>query len=110
MNTNVEMEVNTFVGINLSGINSTMVVTINNAQEAGFRAKMINKPMVPDYTQMHLNMPKLDGLIMATSAGKAIRTTMYHLGEGHNVTNKINKLYLSRWWTTMPSTCDMGFR
>ena len=41
-----------------------------------------------------LNMPKFDKLIMATSAGQAVLTTMYHLSEGHNVTNCINKLCL----------------
>lgn len=41
-----------------------------------------------------LNMPKFDKLIMATSAGQAVLTTMYHLSEGHNVTNCIDKLYL----------------
>ena len=133
MNTN--MEVTPLVGIHTYATNAPVVLTINDVQEAGFQARMVNTPMVLDCTQMELNarekitrennvnvvyvcfteemldsikeqgdtipglsedlnMPKFDKLIMATSAGQAVLTTMYHLSEGHNVTNCINKLCL----------------
>ena len=41
-----------------------------------------------------LHMPKFDKLVMATSTGQAILITLYLLSKRHNVTNKINKLYL----------------
>ena len=131
----INEQVNTLVKLNTYATNATMVVSINNVQEAGFKANMAVTPSILDYMQMDLNtrekvtrennvntvyvcfteevfnsvkeqgdiipglagdlnMPKLDKPIMATTAGQAILTTMYHLSEGHNVTNRVNRLYL----------------
>lgn len=41
-----------------------------------------------------LNMPRFDKLIMATTASQAVLTTLYHLSEGHLITNNVARIYI----------------